>query len=449
MSDLPASLQYDLPSRPPRATKTIASVLPTTSNSVGPNQLVSFSIPSQGFWQSHSTYLKFKAVITCTASPSNPNWSFAGIASSAASLIDQIMIQVGGQQVSFEQLFGTYWNNNVLLAHAADITALNNASIAEGSYLPRKVDMAATPGGADQYSQYTANVTGVDFIQHPSSNFEGGVTTATFCIPIRTGFFANKDGRSIPLCCMPGPIVVNFYTAPVSRAFYCSAAPSALDYTLSEFELIGTRLDVDQSYIDSIRAGLNSGKVLKLEQSSYLALRVGGNASVRQQVSVNMSSLDAILYGLITAPESDLTSKWFQAPTASDPSDPAIQEQWFIDNQNIWSSPKLFNVPAMNHKELIRAIAGSLSDHGFQSIVAAIGSTAAGKAGSYANSAYLKGLSTKLYNDEEVSMGGMPAGTVSYSLTNSAVTTDMQYIIFLVYSYIITVDRSGAVAKFM
>ena len=441
---LPHSLIFDLPARPPKASKTIASVLPTTSNSVGPNQLVSFNLPSQGFWQSHSTYLKFKASVTTAQ-----KWSFAGIASSAAAFIDQIMINCGGQQISFEQLWGAYWNNNILLAHAADHTALNNASISEGAYLPNKVGIVEVTGDNDSYSQFGA-AAGKTYIANPDSNYNSGAAVEyTFCIPIRTGFFANKDGRSIPLCCMPGPITVNFYTAPVSRAFNTVAADATATYTLSEFELIGTRLDVEQGYIDALRAGLNSGKVLKLEMSSYLALRVGAGPSVRQQVSVNMSSLDAILYGLITAPESESTSKWFQAPTSSTPNDPSINESWFIDERQIWSSPKLFNVPEMNHKELVRAIAGSLSDHGFQSIVSAVGATSASANGSYVNCAYAKGLSTKLYNDEGVSMGGSPAGTVSYSLVNSSVTTSMQYVIFLVYSMIVTIDRSGAVAKFM
>ena len=321
-SGLPREAMLDIAPKAMPATTRVVAVIPNTSSSIGPSQTVQFQIPARGMMKSHSCFLKFKFTPTTNAA-----YSFSGAAASAAALINSIQIQSGS--VILENLLNYHhWHNNVILPHALNIGSQNVESICSGAFSAAQINAAT-------YSTATATG-GFAGITDPSANLPNASGTAiNFTIPIYSGIFNNRNQTSLPLFATNG-LLVTIQTNPVTKAFYGSTSNAVTDYTMSEFEFEYQEVVPDQEYVNSVMSSLKQGKLIKIEADSYLNVQTSYAASLRQMFSLNMSSLNSVLFGYQDA-DAVNSNKWFHRTVNLDSDDTASRREIYLDNNLLYN----------------------------------------------------------------------------------------------------------------
>jgi hypothetical protein len=244
--------------------------------------------------------------------------------------------------------------------------------------------------------------------------------------------------------------LLTIQTNPLTKAIHGSDASFGItSYTISNMELIYCEVVPDEQYLQSIRSGLSSNKLVKIEAESALNVQVGCNATIQQLFSLNLSSLDAILWGTQIGVDSLIDPKWFQS-TSAEKNNPAVRYEVYVDGELLFNSARQLCDPEVAYRELKRALAGSVSPVDNTPIVQQIGRTSAGAYnGSYVNQAFLRGLSTRRWIDEGTSMNGSKVNNVRIQFSNSQLTSNDTLQLFFVHSYVMLLDGQGGVSKVM
>jgi len=431
---LPREAILDIAPKATPATTRIVSVVPNTGGNIGPSQTVQFQVPARAMMKSHSCFLKFKFKPTATG-----KYSFAGAAASAAAVINSIQIQAG--TVILENLlnYGHHWHNNVVLPHALNLGNMNVESICSGSYSSSQI-------AALTYSQATqqGNATGIA-TPNEMIDLSGNDDGLYFTIPIYSGLFNNKNQTSVPLFCLGQGLLITIQTNPITKAFYAGGS-NISDYQLSEFEFEYTEVQPGAEYMNSVIAGLKQGKLVKLECDSYVNIQTAASQSLRQMFSLNMSSLNSVLFGY-TPQETITSSKWFVRTVARDSDDGNNRREIYLDNNLLYNSSRQMNLGAVNYRLLQQALIGTVSDKVCNTFLSSLGTNTG--SGSYANQGYLLGLTARNWISEDVSMSGTPVSQCSVSLVDNGVAADSIYQFFFVHSYIMLVDGNMSVSKIM
>ncbi len=434
-SGLPREAIMDIcPPAIPAASKMV-SVIPISSNSVGPSQTIQFQLPSRNLMRNASSYLKFDVAFAGATHP----FSFAGASASAQALFNSVQLQVGG--VVVEQINNYHhWANNIVQAHAMTAESLTNTAMCEGSYTTQNF-------AAGSYN--AVNSTGAALLSVANTQFPSGSSSHTFTVDLQLGLLHNKNATALPLFLMNNSLLT-IQTNPLTKAVHGSDATFDItSYTISNMELIYCEVVPDEQYLQSIRSGLSSNKLVKIEAESALNVQVGCNATIQQLFSLNLSSLDAILWGTQIGADTLILPKWFQS-TSLEKNNPAVRYEVYVDGELLFNSARQLCDPEVAYRELKRALAGSVSPVDNTPIVQQIGRTSAGAYnGSYVNQAFLRGLSTRRWIDEGTSMNGSKVNNVRIQFSNSQLTSNDTLQLFFVHSYVMLLDGQGGVSKVM
>lgn len=437
MGEYPREAILGTAPRAMKASTKIVSVVPNTSSSIGQNQTVQFNIPSRGMMRSHSAFLKFKFTPTSTG-----QWSFAGSASSAASLINSVQVQAGGTVLE-NCLNYHLWHNNIVLSHASSAEGLAVEGICAGSYTTQ---------------QFTANTqaevssTGAALLSNASSNFNVSSVKGTyyFTVPLFVGAFNNNNSQALPLFAINGGLLLTIQTNPISKAIF---GTNFTDYAMSDFEFQYVEIQPDQSYINDIMGGLRSGKAITIEADSYLNIQTAGSTSLRQMFSLNMQSLNSVIWGTVRGADAIGTSKYFVCSSgATEALDVAgVRREVFLDNISIYNSSNQLNIDAVNYRLLQEALCGSITDKAVSPFIQGQGvvNDAQTFNGSYRNQAYALALPTRNWISDDVSFGGVPVSQLTVSFQDPRCATSDTYYFYLVHSYLMVIDGNMQVSKLM
>jgi len=421
------------------ASSKMVSIVPISSNSVSASQTIQFQLPSRHAMRNGSGYLRFKFSWENAAH----DFSFAGASASAQALFNSVQLQVGG--VVVEQINNFHmWNNNIVQAHCMTNESLINTAMSEGSL---------TSGQFSQVGNYSAvNMTGATLIPQTTvqGQFRQGSGNHFFAVDLPLGLTHNKNGTMLPNFLMNN-ILLTIQTNPITKAFYTSTTSlgSTFNYTISDMEYVYQEITLSEEYLQSVRSGLSSNKLVKIEAQSALNVQIGANTTVQQLFSLNLSSLDCILFGTQIGPDGVGNPKWFQA-TPAERNDPSVRYEVYLDGDLLYASARQLCDPEVAFRELKRALAGSISPVDNTPIVQQIGLTSGyAHNGSYCNQAYLRGLSCRRWVDESTSMNGSKVNTVRIQFTNAEYNANDSIQLFFVYSYILLLDGQGGVSKVM
>jgi hypothetical protein len=449
------------------ATKKIVNLVPISSNSVTSSQTLQFLIPQRNLAKAHSFYLKFKLRMTNLGD--SKKFSFSGTMQSAAALINSMSVQAGGTVIESVQNYHV-WHNNVLawtqrrdqLALEAPCAGTANPARyftdARFTATANTASVSSVAGG----SPFNLKAAAENFVG--SSTASGGVFEDWFSIPLGMGFFNSKESQFMPLFQFNGGVLLTIQTNPVTKAFFAVGADAATitDYIMSDFELCYTEIQPSPEYINTVRSGLQSGKLIRIEAQSYLNYNIACGENVRQTLNVNCQSLSATFWGRIQNNDAVNTSKFFvkQANIRDGSGDTAnIRYEIYYDNQLLFQSANQLNYDTIVLRQLQEALTSSITDHAISPFVNGLGVTAAGgaalstdPAGCLASQAWLYGLSNKLFASNSTAMDGTPVGTIQIQFSTPGETTGGAvglWYFYMVYDYMYLVDANGSVSKIM
>lgn len=440
-SALPREMVLDISPPAVDAQQKVVSVLPISSNSVGPNQQIQIQIPARQMMRSGSAYLMFDV----TFDAASHVFSFATASASASALFQSVQLSVAGLVVeSINNYF--HYAGNVIEAHCKNSSYLAEQAICAGSFSPEQWKDTETYDGV--------NYTGYNLLPVASSQFRTGSNTYRFALDLHLGLLNNKNATAIPLFLFGQGMLLTIMTSPITRAVSMNDAAATLGgYTISNMQLCYTEITPPQTYIDAVRNGLSSGRQIKIEAESVLNLQVGANSSLQQIYSLNLSSLDAILFGIVRDQDALSTSKFFEGNLQDLNAPELVRNQIFVDGQLIYNSAQQLNIPSQTFRELRKAITGVIAGLDGESLCKQIGkpsevrTPASRYNGSYVNQCYLRGLSTRKFVSDDVSFPGTRCSTVTLELQNPGVPSTSTVQIFFLYSYALTIDASGTVSK--
>jgi hypothetical protein len=432
-----AILDISPPSMP--ASHRVVALQPTTTNSVGPSQTLQWQLPQRNLMRSHSAYLKFKFAPSTTST-----WSFAGTSQTCASLINSIQLQAGG--VVVENLLNyDKFHNNIIQAWAETDEAMAVENICNGS-----LGRGAISGGS--YAALSISGTGATGgYNYAASNFATSATTPeyVFTMPLYLGAFNNKNSTLIPLQFIQGGMLLTIQTNPVSKAFYSGDAAQPSTYTISEAQIYYDEITPTNEYISTVQQGLSQGKLIKIEAESYINVQIGASSTIRQQVSLNMSSLDAVLWGYVKGADVQNSSKFFISPstTYNDWSN-TTRFEVYLDNALVFNSSIQLSFPSIQVRELQKALSSSVIGDHSSPIINGLGgdNTSPGR---YLSQGNLKGINTKNFISDDVSMAGTKVSQAQIQFTDTNTSSLDTYYVYFLHSYIMLIDASMSVSKVM
>jgi hypothetical protein len=443
------------------ATKKIVNLVPISSNSVTSSQTLQFLIPQRNLAKAHSFYLKFK--LTLAGLGNAKKFSFGGSMQSAAALINSMSVQAGGTVIESVQNYHIWHNNILSWTQRRDQLAIENICAGTASPTRYMVDsqMTATANTGSTNSALCPSPLQLSAVAENFVSTAGGDFSDFFSIPLGMGFFNSKESQFMPLFQFNGGVLLTIQTNPASKAFYSigtNVVTALTDYTMSDFELCYTEIQPSPEYINTVRQGLSSGKLIRIEAQSYLNYNIACGENVRQTLNVNCQSLSATFWGRIQNNDALGTSKFFvkqNGITDGSPGTPNIRYEIYYDNQLLFQSANQLNYDAVVLRQLQEALTSSITDHAVSQFVNSTGvasATAANNdpAGSFATQAYLYGLSNKLFASNSTAMDGTPVGTIQiqFSTPGDGQNTGLWYF-YMVYDYMYLVDANGSVSKIM
>jgi hypothetical protein len=362
-----------------------------------------------------------------------------------------MQLSVGGVVLETVNNYGTHWANNVVEAHCKNSAYLAEQAICAGSFSP---EQWITSQGYD-----AVNYTGHNLLTVANTQFRAAPAAPSsnkyrFAVDLHLGLFNNKHAQALPLFLFGQGALLTIMTAPVTRVVSMSTDTGTFDnYSISSMQLIYTEITAPQTYVDSVKAGLAAGKLVKIEAESVLNLQIAGNSSLQQIYSLNLSSLDAILFGTQIGADSVGRPKTYEG-VQDDIDNPAqVRNQIYVDGSLILNSAQQLNIPAQQFRELRKAVTGVVAGLDGESLCKQIGkmsgvtTPASRYCGSYVNNAYLRGLGTRKFISDDVSFPGTKCSTVTLELINPGISTGDTYQIFFLYSYAMVIDASGSVSK--
>jgi hypothetical protein len=448
------------------ATKKIVNLVPISSNSVTSSQTLQFLIPQRNLAKAHSFYLKFKLRMTGLGNATK--FSFGGSMQSAAALINSMSVQAGGTVIESVQNYHI-WHNNIL-AWTQRRDQLGIEAIAAGTANPLRYATGAPAANANALSVNSLlNPSPIElagaaanFVCGATGNADAGVFEDWFSIPLGMGFFNSKESQFMPLFQFNGGVLLTIQTNPVTKAFFTQIATPATitDYTMSDFELCYTEIQPSPEYINTVRQGLSSGKLIRIEAQSYLNYNIQCGENVRQTLNVNCQSLSATFWGRIQANDALTTSKFFVKQggiTDGSAATPNIRYEIYYDNQLLFQSANQLNYDAVVMRQLQEALTSSITDHAVSPFTNGAGIATAtfpapdnGPAGSFASQSFLYGLSNKLFASNSTAMDGTPVGTIQIQFQTPGDGTNVGlWYFYMVYDYMYLVDANGSVSKIM
>lgn len=310
-------------------------------------------------------------------------------------------------------------------------------------------DQVGFTDGSASSAGYTATVARRQWIYQFKSNASSTVTT-NFSMPIYAGMLNPKESQLVPLQFINGGVLLTLQTNPISKAFCALADGDVTNFSLSEFELCYAEITPAPEYIMRVREEMMGAKRIRIEAQSYQQYLIGfngsGTTSVNQLMNANLTSLSAVLWGIIEGTDTQATNKCFIDKVA-DGNTNTFYEILF-DNVPLYNSVNRLNIIAARVRQLQEALGSTVSDVPVAPHTVARGVYKDGEMGTYVTQNALFGLSTKLFASNSTSMDGMAVSTLTFNFSALASYANALIYAFLVYDYIYTIDVTGGISKF-
>ena len=402
-SDIPVSMMDDEIVKPMPMTSSLFSVANQAGSQSNGGQLI-FSIPanSTSFLKQNSAYLRFDLSVTC--STTGATGTFANAAGSAASLINRLTLQAGGNVIENIQQYG-------LMTHPMLLTQKSNQNWFNSDGLAQE-----GCGGLLTFS--TTALT----------------TSFTYAFPLCIGAFSN---HSWPLFLQSAPSILTLeLQGSLPQAITGSLVTG---YSISNAYLCYENLQCEQSYVQSVREQLMQGNLYSIPSVSYLGFTYGGGSSISYNIGLNLSSVLAFLYTIIATPVNTAQCVFLSRSQTL--------AECYVDGRNVSTLGLNMDVtlrPSQVFIESRRAFE-SLGDTSASVVISPL------QAGSFSVANWLAysfvgGFNLNHINEEGLSFTGTPISNLSFRWTGSYTSGDVIYM-SIPYSCCILFDHSGNITK--
>lgn len=414
--------------------RTVIKSVPSASGSVGPSSTMLFNLPTgpgTGYIKSGSMYLRCKIQVTIAGAP-NVKWAFAGQGSTssqstsaqggASSIIDRMIVSIGGVQASVINSYNTW--RNAVVPHATTY-----------SYFYDLQQM--------EYAGALKTVT-----DDVDSN-----KIVYVAIPILAPVF-NADSSIPTFLLNGGPISVEIATAPTNSAFYAETATAGVSgYTVSEASLVYESIEVSEEFKNAMRQKVASEGGYNVHIEDIYNLSIATSQVVDYNIGLSLSSLKGVCWTeqLTDNNSATLAKRKYYTPNAL--SDAKV----YVDNQLV--NNVVIDNDAIAYIEMNRAL-GRITDSNLGSYITATTTVATqtNKRSSYCDANFLGGVSTSVVSDWGFTSSGVPCNQLTLHLEHAA-TSDVGkwgiaitnssaavVYVFVMYDSILNIDPLGVVS---
>lgn len=393
-----------------------------------------------------SPYIKLTMRVT---QATNGTWGFAGSpVADASSIIQRATVMAGGANI--EQV-NQYWlyksaiiNPFFTNASYSNVSSLISGGVSMVNNLkPMPYDTANTSG---------TGTNGV-FTYNPNTYWKTSATASqndiTVCIPLALSIFNSTQGGYLPLELLSSPIQVQIDFNNAATAFF-SSSDLVTDYSISNASIVYETVACPESYYNSLRQAMASGKLYQLPLECCLTSQTAGGATVSYQLATSLSSVNAVFVGKIQSADLGDSSKtkYFSASNGSSTVggvDTAVSlRQLYFDGYPVWSGLPLVNSDQQLASELLRTVTANVANADYSWIIASQGTEDA--VGSFRRGFYVRGFNCRNFSEEDLQATGMPVAVMNFQENDSNSSASDQLYLFIVYSATAVIDGSGSLS---
>jgi len=411
-SDIPNSIMSSQEPKPiPSSTRLIS--VPSSSGAQSASGSIRIQVPTGGntFLKNGSAYLKAK--ITVTTSAGAGNCFFGNATKSASSIIRMLTLSIGNQVVEQINDYGL---------HTAPALLLHGAS----------------------YGFYNLDSRVMEYTEGTITTPAGLSVSLNVCIPLCLGLLQNSN-RSLPLCIMTAPLMLQVDLYPVAQAF-TSGTATPTSYTVDDVNFVYESISVDDSYVQALKAQMSAGQLFQIPFTQFQGISVANSASLYYNIGLNQSSVKAVLLSLITNANNVVANQKFLSE------DDFTQMDLLKDGMLINSFPlRTTDLASQVYAELQRTlgvlgdatITSSSPDTTFSNYYSV--SSAGVCAGDYTTKYFVAGYNLTRFSNEGLSMNGQPCQQLSVRLSGAGTAGTLYFTV--ISDAILTIDVNGVVQK--
>ena len=426
----------------------ILSIPASNGSSQAPGGLITFQLPNgsgAGYLKSQSSFVRFKMNVA----GSTGGWSFGGSTNSCAGIANRLTISLGGTQL--EQITNYNFYHNMILDHTCDGSYLSSsANILEGC-LANGTNV--NPNGV-AVSEATALLTAPANGCFQAFNVN---TTYDFVLPLCSGILQNP--KSYPLFLSNAPLTIQLDVNQLAVAVKPDAVVAGGAGTLTSFTISNPEFVYEAQYVSpememSIKSVMaQTGKLYEMPVSTAMGLQtsVAQNAGLSYNIGVNLSSINAVLWGQVST--ADLGSTGTGYFTKLETQDSSVNRRLFLDGKQVVS----YNITsdALQYAELRRCV-GALWDTQVNPRVSTqvrqydnIGNAPTAANGNYANTyggiSFVAGNNCRRFHSDDLCFAGTSANQITLLLDRTTSSAGNVYI-YVIYDQILVWDAMGQVA---
>lgn len=443
---IPRSMMPGRIGRPVQATKSIKNIGAVSGSTATSGQLSLFQLPygaGAGFMKPGSAYVRFRYAGTQSAD----SHGFAGSVPTAQSLVQRLTIS---QNANIEMIneYGKLVSN-VIYPFMTSADYLNNLAITEGSMGQNSAISFpyATGATANISGQYNAQDARYTFV----SGGVGGITSnpIELSISLASGLINNKELSFIPLELMSSPLTIQIDWANINNALYAlTTAPT--EFTVSNVSLVYESVNPPLEYVNTLRAGLASGKVFSIPYTTVVSAQTANAPTVSYNMSINSSSVESLYYfatQTFNQGNSTLKSKYASCATGATVSADftTVNRRLYADGNLVASFPSL-NSDTLLFRELMRAVEGGFAGTDVATTVpfSNVGLDARNPQ-SFKSQYYVGGFNLRNFNEAGLCMEGTPVSLLNLQKDDYTGADGILYMYAFV-SQILLLDASGSLS---
>ena len=450
MSQIPNQL---IPSRVGRALaakKNIKSVYASSGQIFGNSTTSIIQIPvgaGAGYLVPNSAYLQFN--FTQSGAVLGATWGFSGAFSSAYSTINRIIISQGSSVLETIQN-ANYFVNNIVDPYcssiaSSNISAILNGGIGQNNYrnISYLTGLTANDAACNTVPSTTNYVAG---------DFATAGTSAVFTLPLVSGFLGGGTTNSmIPLHLLSSPINIQIDWNTALVAFCGIAGIGALPtgFAGSNLMLCYETVEPDNQYQLAVRQEIQGGRLYSLPYETVISLQTAAASSVAFNFSLNVSSLEAFFWGIVTvAGAAAAGTKAFSAALTSTPTTDLTttsRRMLYVDGNAVSSIFAYALSDASQLIEMIRSVSASVSGNEAPIPFQIVGS--ANTWGTYRGCFYSCGYNLRNFTDSDLCFQGLPTSIAQLQIIDTlpAGLAGNVYM-FAVVQYIAVISADGAIS---
>jgi hypothetical protein len=370
-----------------------------------------FAIPQGNYAiKPYSAYLRADVTITGAGTET---WGFQGRVHSAASLINQMVINASSTQADIRQNYHEYFETLALHAATKDYVEGDLAVMCDAQF-------------------------------GSSSTLHAYGETVSVCIPLLSEVvFCNN--KAFPMYLMNQPLQVQINYNALAQAILASAG-TVTNFTVANAQICFESVDLEQSFVDSVKMSMMdpaAPKLYQLNATQYLSSRPSVNAvsNINLNVGTNLSSVLGVLWSIT----SDLTAVNGQQKNYKNSGVAAGSDfRVLLDGSPV--SAEQINTVASQYANMNRVL-GSLQDTKMSFSYNDTSSAVTTKS-NFTTAGFLGGVSATKYDPSEMAMSGSKCDNLNIqAIWNTTTGSADVFLYFVLYSVTILIDAQGNITR--